>query len=328
MPRAQLALALEGLPQVSDSRVLVGHNSADDAGVLKIDDSLALVTTVDLLAPVVDDPHEYGFIAATNCLSDIYAMGGDPLVCLNVVGWPTSMNPEVLGEIMAGSQEAVLEAGAVVLGGHTFQDSEIRYGLAVTGRIDPRRIFVNSGARVGDDLILTKPLGTGTVVQCTISRGAAPERAYKATIASMRTSNAGAASVMREIGASACTDITGFGFLGHCWEMASGSEVGIDISVASLPTFPLVHELIREGITDGSHKMNMNSFRHGIRFEVEDPLYATLLYSSETSGGLLIAVDPALTESMLSKLRAAGLDASAAIGKVVDDHRGVVRVIP
>ena len=306
----------------------MGHNNADDAGILKIDDSLALVTTVDLLAPVVDDPYDYGFIAATNCLSDVYAMGGEPLVCLNVVGWPTSMNPEILGEIMKGSQEAVLKAGSVVLGGLTFQDSEIRYGLAVTGRIHPGRIVTNSGARAGDDLILTKPIGTGTVVQCAISRGAAPEGVFQEAVASMKTSNASAAEAMREAGADACTDITGFSFLGHCWELASGSGVGIDISAAALPTFPMVPELIREGIVDGSHKMNMNSFKRGVLFEAKDPVYEIMMYSSETSGGLLIAVDPKSTDTMLSKLRAAGLKAAAKVGRVVEEHPGTVRVTP
>jgi len=321
-----LALALKGLVQVDDPRVLVGHNNADDAGILKIDDSLALVTTVDLLAPVVDDPYDYGFIAATNCLSDIWAMGGDPLVCLNVVGWPTSMDPSILAEILKGSQEAVQEAGAVVLGGHTFQDSEIRYGLAVTGRIDPGRIFANNGARAGDELVLTKPLGTGTVITCAVSRGAAPEKAYQATLASMKTMNASAAQVMRELGANACTDITGFGFLGHCWELASGSGVGVKIEAKSLPVLPSVRELIGEGIIDGSHKMNMNSFKEGVRFEGADPLDEILLYSSETSGGLLIAVDSGSGEPMLEKMRAAGLESASVIGRVVDDHPGVVVV--
>jgi selenide,water dikinase len=321
-----LALALKELSQVSDPRILVGHNNADDAGVLQVDDSLALVTTVDLLAPVVNDPYDFGFIAATNCLSDAYAMGADPLVCLNVVGWPTRMDPGILGEIMEGSQDAVLKAGAFVLGGHTFQDSEIRYGLAVTGRIDPHRIFTNSRARPGDNLILTKPLGTGTVIACTVSRGAAPKESYRAVVVSMKTSNASAAAVMRELGANACTDVTGFGFLGHCSELATASTVGVDISAKALPTFPQVPELIREGIVDGSHKMNMNSFQQAVRFEYDDPTYQTLLYSSETSGGLLIAVEPAATDQMVARLQDAGSEAAAVIGTIVDDHQTVVVV--
>ncbi|MBN1671493.1 MAG: selenide, water dikinase SelD [Kiritimatiellae bacterium] len=321
-----MALALEGLPRIADPRVLVGHNHADDAGVMRIDDSLALVTTVDLLAPVVDDPREFGFIAATNCLSDVYAMGGDPLACLNVVGWPTAMSPDVLGEIMAGGQEAVVQAGAVVIGGHTFQSAEIRYGLAITGRIDPARIYTNTGARPGDALILTKPLGTGTVIQCAISRGAAPEEAFKAAVASMKTSNATAAAAVRELGANACTDVTGFSFLGHGWELAAASKVGIRIDAAALPTFPMVRELILAGIVDGSHKMNMNSFQQGVRFERDDPALATLLYSSETSGGLLIAVAHDDAGPLLARLHEAGLPNAAVVGTVVAQPPGVVTV--
>jgi selenide, water dikinase len=321
-----LELALKDVHPIVDSRILVGNNNADDAGVLRVDESLALVTTVDVLAPVVDDPYDFGYIAATNCLSDIYAMGGDPLICLNVVGWPTAMNPEILGEIMIGSQDAVLESGAVVLGGHTFQSTEIRYGLSVTGRIDPGRIYTNSGARPGEDLILTKPLGAGTAIQCAVSRGAAPEDTYTAVLSSMKSSNGIAAGIMRRIGASACTDITGFGFLGHCWEMASGSGVGIDIRASALPTFPHVRGLIGEGIIDGSNKMNRNSFARGVRFEVEDPVLKTLLYSAETSGGLLIAVDRGSSEAMLAALHEAGLTEAAIIGSVITEHPGVVVV--
>jgi selenide,water dikinase len=318
---------MKGLRRVDDPRVLVGHNNADDAGILQVDDNLALVNTVDLLAPVVDDPYDYGFIAATNCLSDIYAMGGEPLVCLNVVGWPTAKDPEILGEIMKGSQDAVLKAGAVVLGGHTFQDSEIRYGLAVTGRIDPKKIYTNAGARPGDDLVLTKPLGTGTVIQCGVSRGSAPPDAYRAVLDSMRTSNASGARAMRDAGAHACTDVTGFGFLGHTWEMAESSAAAFEIRTDSLPVFPGVRALIGEGIVDGSHKMNLNSFQQGVRLEVEDPVWKIMLYSSETSGGLLIAVDPASTPAMLDAMRAAGLDAAAVVGAVTEGDPGTVSVV-
>jgi len=323
-----LTLALNKLLTVSDPRILVGHGSADDAGVLQIDESLALVNTVDLLAPIVDDAYDFGYIAAVNCLSDIYAMGGDPLVALNVVGWPPGMDPEILGDVLKGSQEAVLEAGAFVLGGHTFQDDEIRYGLAVTGRIDPRKIFSNAGAKVGDDLVLTKPLGTGTVVSCTISRGAAPPGMFQETLDVMKTSNGSASRAMRKFDAHACTDVTGFGFLGHSWELAQGSEVGLEFSAKALPTFPGVRDLIREGIVDGSHKMNMNSFQQGVRLESGDPLDETMLYSSETSGGLIIAVDPGDTEAMLDALKEEGLEKAALVGKVVDDHPGVVRLLP
>lgn len=321
-----MALALQGLPPIPDPRVLVGHNNADDAGVFAMSPDMALVTTVDLLAPVVDDPYDFGFIAAINCLSDIYAMGGEPLVCMNVVGWPTAMAPETLGEILRGSQDAVVAAGAVVIGGHSYQDSEIRYGLSVTGRIDPTRIFTNSGARPGDVLVLTKPLGTGTVVSCSISRGAAPGSSYRETLASMKTSNAAGARAMREGGVSACTDITGFGFLGHCWEMANGSGVGIEVHTSRIPFLPHVLELVREGIVDGSHKMNRNSFREGILFEAGEAQYETVLYSSETSGGLLLSVEPESLDRLLARLGGESGPGGTVIGDVVTDHPGKVRV--
>lgn len=285
-----------------------------------------MVSTVDIMAPVVDDPYDFGFIAAINCLSDIYAMGGDPIVCLNVVGWPTSMDADILGDILKGSQDAVLKAGAVTLGGHTFQSSEIRYGVAITGRIDPNKIYTNSNARVGDDLILTKSLGTGIVIQCAVSRGSAPEDAYKAAITSMKTSNASAARVMRKIGGHACTDITGFGFIGHCGEMAIGSKVGIEIKAESIPIFPMVCELIKEGVIDGSHKMNMNSFQQNVQFGDVDSVYEKILFSSETSGGLLMSVEPCNTDAILKELHEDGLCSASVIGRVVKDHPGVIRV--
>lgn len=323
-----MTLALKDLPAIDDPRVLVGHNRADDAGVLKLEEDFALVNTVDLLAPVVDDPFDFGFIAAVNCLSDIYAMGGEPLVCLNVVGWPTRLPPDVLGAILQGSEQAVRESGAVVLGGHTFQGDEIRFGLAVTGRIDPRRVFTNAGAKKGDALVLTKPLGTGTVVACSVSRGAAPADTYAETLASMKTSNGSAARAMREADASACTDITGFGFLGHASELAAGSERGLEIHASALPVFPGVRDLLAESIVDGSHKMNRNSFLDRVRFEGVDANEEILLFSSETSGGLLIAVDPSRADELLSRLHDAGLERASRIGSVTEGPAGQVTVRP
>lgn len=278
------------------------------------------------MAPVVDDPYDFGYISAINCLSDVYAMGGDPFVCLNVVGWPTSMDPDILGDILKGSQDAVLQSGAVTLGGHTFQSSEIRYGLAITGRINPNRIYSNSDARANDDLILTKPLGTGTIIQCTISRGSVPDSAFQETIKSMKTSNASASKVMLKTECHACTDITGFGLIGHCSELASGSGFGLEINTGSLPIFPLVKELISEGVIDGSHKMNMNSFEAKAKFDGVYPVFEKILYNSETSGGLLIAASPESSNDIISQLHKEGLTAAAVIGKVVEDHPGIIHI--
>ncbi len=289
----------------------------------------ALVQTVDILAPVVDDPYTFGKVAATNCLSDIYAMGGSPLSALNVAGFPRSMDPEILGEILRGGQDAMTDAGAVVLGGHTFQSDEIRYGLAITGEIHPDKIYTNDKAQVGDRLILTKPLGTGTVINCVISRGAAPGKVYQQMVDSMIISNRSATDVMKRVGTHACTDITGFGFAGHTWEMASGSNVGIRIYAHALPTFDRVLDLIREGIIDGSSNMNKNSFSKNITIK-ENVLseYHTLIYSSETSGGLLIAVPEDQAEIAIAELHAVGLEMAAIVGEVTDDYPGVIEVCP
>jgi selenide, water dikinase len=327
LSRAQLALALSGLPQVDDERVLVGNNNADDAGVFRLTPDRALVQTVDILAPVVDDPYTFGKVAAINCLSDIYAMGGIPLSALNVAGFPRSMNPEILGEILRGGQDAITEAGAVVLGGHTFQSEEIRFGLAITGEIHPDEIYTNDHAQVGDKLVLTKPLGTGTIINCVISRGAAPEQVYLQMVESMVTSNRSAAEAMKRVRAHACTDVTGFGFAGHAWEMASGSSMGIKIYLHDLPIFDNVLELIREGIIDGSSNMNKNSFSKNI--EIKPNVlseYQTLIYSSETSGGLLIAVPEDQAEKIITDLHATGLEMAAVVGEITDDHPGIVEV--
>ncbi len=279
------------------------------------------------MAPVVDDPYDFGYIAAINCLSDIYAMGGEPIVCLNVVGWPTSMDPDILGDILKGSQDAVLQSGAVTLGGHTFQSAEIRYGIAITGRINPNKIYSNCDAKAGDDLILTKPLGTGTVIMCAVSRGSVPEETFRETLTSMKTSNASAAKVMHQTDCHACTDITGFGLIGHSSELAAGSGLGLEIRADSLPIFPLVRELVSEGIVDGSHKMNMNSFQDKVKFDSVDPVYEKILYNSETSGGLLIAAPPESTDALLAQLHKAGLESAAVIGKTVKEHAGEIRII-
>ena len=322
-----MALALAKVPQIQDDRILVGSNNADDAGVFRIAPDRALVHTVDLLAPVVNDPYTFGRIAAVNSLSDVYAMGGIPLVALNVIGFPASLDPEVVGEILRGGQDAVVEDGAVVLGGHTFQDAEIRYGLAVTGEISPDEIYTNSGCKTGDLLILTKPLGTGTVIQAMMTRGVVPEELYRTVVASMTTSNRKASELMRKHRASACTDITGFGFLGHCWEMAEASGLGAEIWFDKLPTFPKVLDLIREGVIDAGVKMNRNSFEQNVIFTDEADVHIqTLLFASETSGGLLISVAEDKAGILLDELTGSGVEQSAVVGKVTDLNLGKVKV--
>ncbi len=318
-----MALALSYLPPVKDDRVLVGTNTADDAGIIRISEDRALVHTVDVFAPVVNDPYTFGKIAAINSLSDVYAMGGKPLAALNVVGFPGGMGPEVLGEMLKGGQDAAVEAGVAMLGGHTFQDAEIRYGLAITGEIHPDEIITNAGARAGDVLILTKPLGTGTVIQALVSRGVVSESLYRQAVEVMTTSNAGAAEAMKGI-AAACTDVTGFGFLGHCWEMAEASGLSVAIDVNEIPVLPKVLDLIKDGVTDAGMKQNLNSFEKGIEFDKSVPEeWKTLLYGSETSGGFLIACPESKSVELQQNLRNNDCLAQV-IGRFHDSGKGKV----
>jgi len=316
---------LNGLPAFSDPRILVGTSTADDAGVISLTPELALVHTVDVFAPVVDDPYTFGRIAAVNSLSDIYAMGGDPLAALNVAGFPGNLDSSVLTDILRGGQDAMLEAGAAPLGGHTFQSSEVRYGLAVTGVIHPDRIITNANARPGDRLVLTKPIGCGTIVQAIMTRGAVNCRILEECRASMLRSNRTASQIMRRY-ARACTDVTGFGLLGHLQEMMEGSDVGAELFVSELPIFEGVLDLIREGVVDSGVKPNRNSFETNVEFAAEVQVeMQTLLFGAETSGGLLIAAPPQHSSDLCRELRNCGC-LSAEIGVVTNAPKGKVKV--
>ena len=318
---------LSKVPQVDDPRVLVGNNNSDDAGVFQISPDRALVHTVDLLAPVVDDPYTFGRIAAVNSLSDIYAMGGKPLSAMNVIGFPGSLDAEIIGEILHGGQDEVINSGAAMMGGHTFQNAEIMYGLALTGIISPHEIYTNSNARHGDLLILTKCLGIGTLIQAMMTRGVIPASLRKQLVESMTSSNRIASELMCKFEVHACTDITGFGFLGHCSEMAEASGVGIAIRSSELPLFPKVLDLIGDGITDAGVRMNRNSFEDIIRIDENvPPAYGNLLYGSETSGGLLIAIEEKKAGDFVRSLHDKGVEAAAIVGEVTADEPGMIKV--
>lgn len=321
-----MALALSGLTPITDERVLVGTNTADDAGIIQITPDLALVQTVDVFAPIVDDAYTFGRIAAVNSLSDIYAMGGTPLSALNVVGFPNDLPNEVLAEMLQGGQDEIIKAGAVLLGGHTFQSAELRYGLSITGLIHPDDIITNQGAKPGDKLIYTKSLGTGTIIHAMASRGTVTSELYEMAVETMTTSNRDAAISMRGK-ANACTDITGFGFIGHCWEMASGSGLGMDIFIKSLPILPRTLDLIRDGVTNVGTKQNRNSFEEYVILDGDVPAeYEILLYNAETSGGLLISVGVNRVDYLLQDLENIGVKA-VVVGEVTASHAGKVRII-
>ncbi len=317
---------MEKLPKIHDPRVLVGYNTADDAGVFKLSDDLALVQTVDFFTPVVDDPYMYGQIAAANALSDVYAMGGTPIVALNILGFPKDLFPlEVMAEILRGGNDKTAEANTVIVGGHTVTDDELKYGLAVTGAIHPDRILTNSGARPGDVLFLTKPIGTGTITTALKAGKASAEMIQKVT-AAMAQLNKTAAEISLRVGAHACTDITGFGLLGHALEMAESSGVSLVIEYAKVPIFLEAVLTTQQGFIPGGTRANRLYVAPKVTFadrlgEIEQ----LLLCDPQTSGGLLVAVAQEKAEEMQRALKEAGLEHNI-IAEVTTDSPGQIRV--
>jgi selenide,water dikinase len=303
---------LSGLSVPAGDRVLIDYRTHDDAGVYRVSEQLAIVQTVDFFTPIVDDPYQYGQIAAANAVSDIYAMGGTPLTALAVAAFPASeIEPDVIRAVFTGGLDKLREAGVALLGGHTVRDQEIKFGYAVTGTIDPRRIWSNAGARVGDELILTKPIGTG-IIATAIKFVRATSEATTAAIASMLTLNRAAASVLAQQPAGVvggCTDITGFGLIGHGSEMANASGVTLVIESAAVPMFPGVQALVK-GNTTGGGKTNREHFSTGILLAstVDDATQA-LLFDPQTSGGLLVSIAPAQADAVRGALDAAGVPA-------------------
>ena len=290
--------------------VLVGTSTADDAGVFRLTPDLALVQTVDFFAPIVDDPFAFGQIAAANALSDVYAMGGEPRTALAIAAFPQSDVPlEVLGEILRGGIEKAREAGVVVLGGHTVVDDEIKYGLAVTGVIHPDRIRRNVGALPGDALVLTKPLGTA-IVTTAAKQGVRVDEALAAAIASMTTLNAAAARALGTVAVHACTDVTGFGLLGHAYEMAHGSGVRLVLESAALPALPRARELATAGTSTGGCRRNRAWLEDKVAVGADVAAdLVELAFDPQTSGGLLAAVPAADAAQALAALHAAGVPA-------------------
>lgn len=320
---------LSDLPVLPDDRVVVGFQTADDAGVYLWPSGPALVQTVDFFTPIVDDPVVYGQIAAANALSDVYAMGGRPLTALAIAGFPLREGPdlETIRAIFRGGFEKLREAGVTLLGGHTVQDQEIKFGYAVTGEIDPARVLRNTGARPGDVLLLTKAIGTG-VIATAIKFQRAPAEAVRAAVASMTTLNRAAAEVLRtsEPGSvHACTDITGFGLAGHASEMAAGSGCTIELRLSDIPLLEGALPLAA-GNLPGGGKSNREYFSAHIEIDTAiDPDRATLLFDPQTSGGLLVAVAPEHVQALASNLTAAGVAASQ-IGHVLPRAAELIRV--
>jgi selenide,water dikinase len=308
------------LPKTEDPNLLVGTDTHDDAGVYRLTDELALVQTVDFFPPVVNDPYVYGQIAAANALSDIYAMGGTPKTALNLVGYPDDKDPGLqwLGEIFRGGAERCQAAGAVIVGGHTVRDAEIKFGYAVTGLIHPQKIFTNAAARPGDKLVLTKALGTGFVTTAH-KANACPEETLKAACASMIQLNDIGRDAMIEAGAHAATDITGFGLAGHAYEMAEGSHTTIILYLSKLPLLPGAETLAHKPYLSRASATNATYVASGLRKEGRlNPVRLEFFHDAQTSGGLLISVPADRAEDLAASARARGATAACVIGDVVE----------
>ena len=307
----------------------MGLDHADDAGVYRITDDIALVQTVDFFTPIVDDPYTFGQIAVANALSDVYAMGGTPLTAMNLVAFPIKkLGVEVLREILRGGLDKMKEAGVTLVGGHSIDDKEPKYGISVTGVVHPDRVTANRGARPGDVLLLTKPIGTG-VVNTALKRKKASHAAIAQVVAAMCTLNRDAAQALAAGGdVHACTDITGFGLVGHCLEMVEGSAVGLELSLAKVPLFEGALEYAAAGLKPGGLQRN-REYRQALTDLADglDPALVELMFDPQTSGGLLAALPADRAEAALARLAEAGVEGVARVGRVTDDNPGRVRLV-
>jgi selenide,water dikinase len=319
---------LQSLPRQSHPDLLVGMETADDAGVYRLTPEIALIQTVDFFTPVVNDPYTFGQIAAANALSDVYAMGGRPLTALNIVCYPTKTVPkEVLQAILAGGLNKIHEAGALLVGGHSVDDTELKYGLSVTGVVHPDRVLTNGGARVGDQLILTKPLGTGVIATAMKGRLASPE-AEAAAIQVMTTLNRLPADCLESQAVHAITDITGFGLLGHALEMASASNVEITFYARRVPLLAAAREYAAMGLVPAGSFANRNFCAKSLHVSPEvDPVLVDLMSDAQTNGGLLLAVSPDQVQPFLECLQRHGISPSR-IGEVTSQAPGRIRLEP
>lgn len=313
---------------MSDPNVLVGTNTADDAAVYRLTDSLAVVQTLDFFTPVVDDPYWFGAISAANSLSDIWAMGAKPLFALNLIGFPKDTLPfESLGQILKGGSDKATEAGVPIIGGHSIDDPEPKYGLSVTGIVHPDDVLTNATAQVGDDLILTKPLGSG-IINTAIKRGKAASSAIERVVQVMSTLNKAAGEAVVEVGVNSLTDVTGFGLLGHLREMTTGSNVGARIHLSQVPILPDAKEYVAEGICPGGTRRNHEFLGDGVAYAADiTEAEQLLLCDAQTSGGLLIAVPEHKTADLIDRLKQQRVMEVAVIGKTVEDPEGRVEVV-
>ena len=317
---------MSGLPRTADPNLLVGFDESDDAAVYRVSDEVAMVQTVDFFPPVVDDPYVFGQIAAANALSDVYAMGGVPKLAMNLLAFPSCLPLEAVGEILAGGASKVAEAGAVIAGGHSIEDPEPKYGLCVTGLVHPHRVLTNSGGKEGDILVLTKPLGTG-ILTTAAKAELLEEGDYREMVAVMTTLNRAAAEAAVPLRPNACTDITGFGLMGHAKELAEGSGLTVELWPNRVPILPKALELARDGIIPAGAYRNLDFAGPEVERAGEFPQEVLdCLYDPQTAGGLLVSIPEDRAEELLRRLADSGVSA-AAVGAVRPRGEKLLRII-
>ncbi|OLS03345.1 selenide, water dikinase [Tissierella creatinophila DSM 6911] len=321
-----MSQVLRHLPKIQDENLIVGLDTADDAAVYKINEDLAIIQTLDFFTPVVDDPYTFGQIAAANSLSDIYAMGGEPKLCMNIVCFPDCLNPEILTEILKGGFDKVKESGALLVGGHSVSDDEPKYGLSITGFVNPKKVLTNSNAKVGDVLIITKPLGLG-IINTAIKGEIADAETYKIAVEVMTTLNKfGKEAIEGIVGVNSVTDITGFGLLGHALEMAEGSDVTININYKSIPLIKNSLEYARMGLVPAGTYANKTHIGDKVLFEENVPEdIKDVLYDPQTSGGLMISVSKEDSKQVLERLKSSRLPYGI-IGEVQKYEKNFINV--
>ena len=314
---------------ISDPNLIVGMEHAEDAGVYKLRDDLAVIQTVDFFTPIVDDHYTFGQIAVTNALSDVYAMGGRPLTAVNIVCFPAkTMDMSILRQILRGGLDKMREAGVLLIGGHSVEDEEPKYGLSVIGVVHPDRVLLNRGGRAGDKLILTKPLGTG-IVSTALKAGLADEALVAKSTECMTTLNKKATELMLEMpDVHACTDITGFGFLGHACEMIEDSDVGMLIHASSVPFFPGIQELVEQEIVPGGLERNRQYRSKLLDVAPACPDWLVdILFDPQTAGGLLMALPESQAETLMGRMRSSGIASAAIVGEIISKPKGKIRVL-
>lgn len=327
LPAKELSEALANLPKTPHPNLLVDIETHDDAGVFKVSDDLALIQTTDFFPPVCSDPYEFGQIAAANALSDVFAMGGEVLTALNIVAFPAGVPLDVLREILRGGTDKLIEAGGVVMGGHTIVDDVPKYGLAVTGKVHPKRIITNSAAEPGDVLVLTKPIGAGTIMAGR-RIGEVSDSDYQAVLESMKQLNMEGARIMQEYNVKCATDITGFGLLGHALKLALGSKVTVKIDSAKVPLFNGAYGLIDMGCIPGACFRNLDYIDNDSEFSSTlDYNLKMLLLDAQTSGGLLICVKPNLVNQVIGDFQQHCFIHTAVVGEVLMKSKAKVRVV-